>query len=111
MEITVLQSWDDFRIELEKLAQIRESLKNNLTYPDIWVFRGQTRAWDLDTTYERKTRVNEYSMRGYLDLMKRVCPEIKACKTSISWAALDLPEYADGIKTGMYSGHRDYGPT
>jgi hypothetical protein len=59
------------------------------------VFRGQCNAsWRLETTLERETSSETYSMHQYFEIIKKVRPKLPTPITW-SWEILDSPEYAN----------------
>jgi hypothetical protein len=108
MEIKILQSWDDFEIELKKLIQYRNELETDdgLHNPDLLVFRGQASSkWCLETTLERHTSKipkDHYLIPEYFELIKKARPKIKSIPTLIHWEILDLREYSNWYE------HRDF---
>jgi len=94
MQRKILQSWHEFGNELQQLIQYRDELVDVNKRPDILVFRGQQDAtWHLETTLERRTRQETYSMRKYLKIIEKARPKLPT--KSISWETLDRPEYSD----------------
>jgi hypothetical protein len=96
METKVLNSWEEFHIELDKLMRFRDELVAKCHNPDILVFRGQRDSdWHLETTLERETENRDYSMRQYFELIKKARPEIKPAPDSFDWGTLELSEFSD----------------
>jgi len=95
MQIKELQSWDDFENEIQQLMQYCDEFKSELKYPDILVFRGQRNsAWHLETTLERETQKETYSMRRYFEIIKKAITKLPR-PTTFSWEILDRPEYSN----------------
>ncbi len=98
VQIRILDSWEACEIELQQLIQYRDELKKEFRYSDILVFRGQRDStWHLETTLQRETKKEFYSMHRYFKIIKKARKEIESVYdlSSINWEILDLPQYSD----------------
>lgn len=94
MHIKKLQSWDEFENELQQLTDYRDELVTTYKYPDTFVFRGQRDSeWHLETLLERHTKKEYYSMRRYVEIIKKAKARLPT--NAWSWETLDKPEYSN----------------
>jgi hypothetical protein len=81
----VINTWEECEAEVNKIEE---------TYHTKAWFRGQSNAdWQLDTTLERWRRDKPFSVEEYLDLIRRVKPEIETF-TGGKW---DVPSDQDAF--------------
>lgn len=91
MEVRNLQTWDDFEYEVEKLTNLKHSVRSR-RYRNNLLFRGQSDAtWKLETTMERFMGPKQ-NLMNYYDLIAKVQTRIETF-TDKTWELPDRLAY------------------
>lgn len=105
MQTRPVQSWEEFESEIQQLIQYRNELETDLKKPDNWIFRGHCDStWHLETTLERETEKELYSIQKYFKIIKQAKSKIEAVYelSLINWETLDSPQYADWYRNSNF---------
>jgi len=91
----LLDSWKNFETEVSRIFEAFEGVRKGhpgfIIFPPL--FRGHAqRCWTLKTTLERYLNKDEYSIKDYYNILRKINPVVESL-TSKSWGLEDNPKF------------------